>query len=371
MDERPETISTAEILLAVLVALFGQKTVRVKMWRGQGNTDPCVPAGYLATDRLGKHPDTPVNRLTAERVVEMAGIALRGESDYDRCATSRQIGRVLHELFGVAAPEFVIGEADSGEVAGLKAAAQLAFLRQVMSVAVGRRDVGVERMASSLRGVAAFSGDSGKAEGACGCRHRCAYPHADVRRSCDTFLRCSEGCAACGRDGAAGGAGRFENQQVPPSPAMTSDPVFDSLFSKGIPDDEEVMTLEDALRRLLAAVEPPPGVEFGADSSFCLEVRCEEPLEWARRAFRAAGPTGTTSAGSGGCGSGGRDGAVTWGRPGKAAGLPLPGALPWFMLPFRLGRYSSSPLAAPASSPRMTCSRASAASRLPSMLTWV
>ena len=39
MDERPETISTAEILLAVLVALFGQKTVCVKMWRGQGNTN--------------------------------------------------------------------------------------------------------------------------------------------------------------------------------------------------------------------------------------------------------------------------------------------------------------------------------------------
>ena len=86
---------------------------------GQGNTDPYVPAGYFATDRLGKHPNTPVNRLTAERVVEMAGIALRGESDYDRCATSRQIGRVLHELFGVAAPEFVIDEGDSAEVAGL------------------------------------------------------------------------------------------------------------------------------------------------------------------------------------------------------------------------------------------------------------
>ena len=37
MDERPETTSTAEILLAELVALFGQKTVSVKMWRGQGN----------------------------------------------------------------------------------------------------------------------------------------------------------------------------------------------------------------------------------------------------------------------------------------------------------------------------------------------
>ena len=44
------------------------------MWRGQGNTDPCVPAGYFATDRLGKYPDIPVNLLTAERVVEMAGI---------------------------------------------------------------------------------------------------------------------------------------------------------------------------------------------------------------------------------------------------------------------------------------------------------
>lgn len=32
MDEWPEAISTAEILLPVLVALFGQETVCVKMW---------------------------------------------------------------------------------------------------------------------------------------------------------------------------------------------------------------------------------------------------------------------------------------------------------------------------------------------------
>lgn len=60
MDDLPETVSTADLLLAVLVALFGQKTVSVKMWRGRGNTDPRVPAGYFTTDRLGKHPDAPV-----------------------------------------------------------------------------------------------------------------------------------------------------------------------------------------------------------------------------------------------------------------------------------------------------------------------
>lgn len=85
MDDLPERISTADLLLAVPVALFGQKTVCVKMWRGRGNTDLNVPAGYyFATGRLGKHSDAPVNRLCAERVMDMAAIALCGESGYDR-----------------------------------------------------------------------------------------------------------------------------------------------------------------------------------------------------------------------------------------------------------------------------------------------
>lgn len=87
MDDLPERISTTGLLLAVLVAQFGQKTVRVKMWRGQGNTGSCVSAGYFATEQLGKHSDAPVNRLCAERVMDMAAIALRGESGYDRCVT--------------------------------------------------------------------------------------------------------------------------------------------------------------------------------------------------------------------------------------------------------------------------------------------
>lgn len=88
MDDLPERVSTADLLLAVLVALFGQKTVCVKMWRGHGNADQNVPVGYFATNRLGKRSDAPVNRLCAERVMDMATIALRGESGYDRCATS-------------------------------------------------------------------------------------------------------------------------------------------------------------------------------------------------------------------------------------------------------------------------------------------
>ena len=63
---------------------------------------------------------------------------------------------------------------------------------------------------------------------------------------------------------------------------MTSGALPDTLFSKGIPEDEEVMTLEDALKGPLAAVELPPETE--EDGSFCLEVCCEEPLEWAREA---------------------------------------------------------------------------------------
>lgn len=44
MDEPPERISTAEILREMLMALFEQTAVSVKMWRGRGNIDPCVPA---------------------------------------------------------------------------------------------------------------------------------------------------------------------------------------------------------------------------------------------------------------------------------------------------------------------------------------
>lgn len=173
MDDLPETVSTADLLLAVLVALFGQKTVSVKMWRGRGNTDPRVPAGYFATDRLGKHPDAPVNRMCAERVVEMVGIALRGESGYDRFATSRQIGRLIHELFGVATGEFVMDAEDLDDVSVPKADAQLALLGHVMSAAVDRHDVGVRRTATALQRVADRRGDGGS--GACSCPC-CRFP---------------------------------------------------------------------------------------------------------------------------------------------------------------------------------------------------
>ena len=282
MDDRPATISTADLLLAVLVALFGQKTVCVKMWRGRGNTDPRVPAGYFATDRLGKHPDAPVNRMCAERVVEMAGIALRGESGYDRLATSRQIGRVLHELFGVATGEFVMAAGDPDGASSAKADAQLALLGHVMSAAVGRSDVGVRRTATGLERVAARRGEADA--GACG-------------RPCRRCCRCDENCAACGAamggraarrdDLPACGGPCPENQLVPPSPAMTPDFEADSLYSKGLPDDEEVLGLDEILDYLLEEIDAPPeGAGEGACDGgyFCVEVACDEPLEWARSA---------------------------------------------------------------------------------------
>lgn len=60
MDELPERLSTAEMLL-------GQATVLVKMWCGWGN---CRRAALPLT--AGKRFGAPVNRLTAERVVGVA-----------------------------------------------------------------------------------------------------------------------------------------------------------------------------------------------------------------------------------------------------------------------------------------------------------
>ena len=326
MDDRPETISTADLLLAVLVALFGQKTVSVKMWRGRGNTDPRVPAGYFATDRLGKHPDAPVNRMCAERVVEMAGIALRGESGYDRFATSRQIGRLIHDLFGVATGEFVMADGDPGGAIAPKADAQLALLGHVMSAAVDRRDVGVRRTATALRRVAGRrgDGDAGAYGRPCCCR-RCS--DAD----CGEGAVCCSGAAACGERGP-------RNQFPPLSPAMTRGAGPDSLSSKGFSDDEEVMGLDEILECLLAGVDPPPDVS--GDGYFCVEVACEDPMEWAaaaglrgrwadwdegRRCCAAVGPTGTKAAGAGGCGAGRRDTGAPWEA---GFGRCLPGRFP-------------------------------------------
>ncbi len=47
MGEPPERISTAEMLRAVLIALFEQTAVSVKMWRGRGNTDPRGSVGRI------------------------------------------------------------------------------------------------------------------------------------------------------------------------------------------------------------------------------------------------------------------------------------------------------------------------------------
>ncbi len=86
MGEVSRTVGTAWLLERTLTALFGHKTVPVKMFRGKGRRDPMIPASYFATDRLRLHPEAPINRMCAERVVEMVRIALAGESGFDRFA---------------------------------------------------------------------------------------------------------------------------------------------------------------------------------------------------------------------------------------------------------------------------------------------
>ena len=56
-------VKTDEVLRTLLEMGFGCVSLNEAMFRGRGCTDPCIPKSYFATDRLGKHPDAPVDLL--------------------------------------------------------------------------------------------------------------------------------------------------------------------------------------------------------------------------------------------------------------------------------------------------------------------
>ena len=62
-------VKTDEVLRTLLEMGFVCVSLSEAMFKGWGRTDPRIPKSYFATDRLGKHPDAPVNRLCGERVV--------------------------------------------------------------------------------------------------------------------------------------------------------------------------------------------------------------------------------------------------------------------------------------------------------------
>ena len=168
------TIATFYLLEHTLEVLFGTKTVPVAKFRGTGFTDPGIPASFFASDRLLDHPDRPVNRLAAERVVLMVEIALAGQSGFDRMAMSRLVSGLTLEMFGVGCGELIIlGPED--ELLEVKVAAQLDLVRTVMAGAVGRERVVVSQVAELLREI------TGRA------KH---WPGAREARACDGGCAC-------------------------------------------------------------------------------------------------------------------------------------------------------------------------------------
>lgn len=107
-------VSTFKILTDTMVTLFVNKTLDEKLFKGKGLTNPRIPKSYFS-DRLNDYPDAPINRKAADRILLLTGIALRGESKYEPDALSRQIYRLLLDLFGVDTCEFVLSGADDSE----------------------------------------------------------------------------------------------------------------------------------------------------------------------------------------------------------------------------------------------------------------
>lgn len=176
------TITAFYLLEHTLEVLFGTKTVPVAKFRGTGFTDPCIPASYFAGDRLKDHPDRPVNRLAAERVVLMVEIALAGESGFDRLAISRLVSGLTFEMFGVGCGELIVlGPGD--ELLDVKVAAQLDLVRTVMACAVGRERVEVAVVTGLLReitGRAKHWPGARPALGGCGGACACPWRGVDV-----------------------------------------------------------------------------------------------------------------------------------------------------------------------------------------------
>ena len=124
-------VKTDEVLRTLLGMGFGCVSLNEEMFRGRDCTSPGIPKSYFATDRLGKHPDAPVNRMCATRVLWLIEIGLSGKSKHDACSVSRMLRKALLEMFRVETLDFAYdGKADP--MRERKMAAQMAFLRIAM-----------------------------------------------------------------------------------------------------------------------------------------------------------------------------------------------------------------------------------------------
>ncbi len=180
-DNEEGTMTTAYVLERTLTVLFGHKTVPVRMFRGKGCRDPRIPASFFATDRLKNHPDKPINRLAAERVVELVQICLAGESAYDRLSVSRLVSGLAHEFSGVGCDALIIESLGDAQIEE-KVAAQLDLVRAVMACAVGKHLVERARIMGLIVPIAARAERWGGREAAerlkeaCGCGGGCSCP---------------------------------------------------------------------------------------------------------------------------------------------------------------------------------------------------
>lgn len=143
-------LTTERILTDVLVSLFGHRTLDMKLFRGKDLRDPGFPRTYFLSDRIGKHPEKPINRRAADRVLLLVDIVLRGQSKLQPATASRMVRSFILDDFGVDTREFVLrGPNDPN--AATKIEAQLALLRCILVPAINVEALDEEEIAGALR----------------------------------------------------------------------------------------------------------------------------------------------------------------------------------------------------------------------------
>lgn len=144
-------ITTDRVLRELLLKSFGRITIDQSMFYGTKCEDPCIPMGYFSTDRLKRHSNNPINKLTVDRLIDLFRIVLGNKSKYSANEVSSLLCEVVKNITSVDIKHFAIFDNDDAASATNKKIVLIDILRVILNECCGKESIQLGSVAEKIK----------------------------------------------------------------------------------------------------------------------------------------------------------------------------------------------------------------------------